>query len=91
MSSPIKRKIIIRIVLGYLLALSLTLAIVFFALTRLNNINDTVDHLTNRLAVTRALSQSVVGKLRLVRSYAERYRRFYNQKDWISIMRKLLI
>jgi signal transduction histidine kinase/DNA-binding NarL/FixJ family response regulator len=81
MSPLIKRKIIVRIILGYLLALSLMIGIVFLALTRLNKINVTVDDLTNRLAVTRALSQSVVGKIRLVRSYAERYRRFNNQRD----------
>ena len=81
MSPLIKRKIIIRIILGYLLALSLMIGIVFLALTRLNKINVTVDDLTNKLAVTRALSQSVAGKIRLVRFYNERYRRFNNQSD----------
>lgn len=81
MQSIFKRKIIIRVVLGYLLALSLTLIIVFFTLNRLNNINETVNELTNHLAVTRAHSQSVVSQLHQVRYYADRYRRFYNQKD----------
>lgn len=81
MPSLFKRKIIIRVVLGYLLALSLTLAIVLLTLSRLNNINQTVDELTNKLAVTRAYSQSVVSQLHQVRYSADRYRRFYNQKD----------
>lgn len=76
-----KRKIIIRIAFGYLLALSLMIGIVFLALSRLNKISDTVDRLTNNLAVTRDLSQSVAGEIRLVRYYTERYRRFKNQKD----------
>ena len=88
--SLFKRKIVIRIIWGYLLALSLTLAIIFFTLTRLNNINDTVDDLTNRLAVTRSHSQSVVNKLQLVRFYADRYRRFYKQKDLNLFNKKLL-
>lgn len=81
MPSLFKRKIIIRVVLGYLLALSLTLVIVLLTLSRLNNINQTVDELTNKLAVTRSHSQSVVSQLHQVRYFADRYRRFYNQKD----------
>ncbi|GLS91721.1 hypothetical protein GCM10007916_27910 [Psychromonas marina] len=90
MVSLFKRKIIIRVVLGYLLALALTLAIVFLTLSRLNNINNTVDELTNRLAVTRALSQRVVSQLHEVRFYADRYLRFYNQKDLDLFNTKIL-
>ena len=76
-----KRKVIIKIVLGYLFVLSLMVGIVFFSLTRLDKIEKTTDDLTNRLAVTRALSQSIAGKIRLVRFHAERYQRFYKQSD----------
>lgn len=76
-----KRKVIIKIILGYLFVLSLMVAIVFFSLTRLDTIEKTTDDLTNRLAVTRALSQSIAGKIRLVRFHAERYQRFYKQSD----------
>ncbi|WP_163337784.1 ATP-binding protein [Desulfopila sp. IMCC35008] len=76
-----KRRILLKIIFGYLLAVSLMVGIVFFSLNRLNEIKETVDDLTNRLAVTRTLSQSITGKIRLVRFYAERYQRFYNQED----------
>ncbi|BHH83170.1 diguanylate cyclase [Desulforhopalus sp. 52FAK] len=76
-----KRRIIIKIVSGYLLALSLMLGIVGFSLNRLNKIEKTVDDITNRLAVTRALSQAIAGKIRQVRFNAERYQRFYHQSD----------
>ena len=75
-----KRKIIFRIILGYLLALSLLIGIVFFSLVRLDKIKETVDDLTNKLAVTRSLSQGITGEIRLVRFYADRYRRFYRQE-----------
>ena len=80
-ASLFKRKIIIRVVLGYLLGLSLTLAIVFLTLSRLSIINQTVDELTNRLAVTRALSQHIVIQLQQIRFHTDRYRHLYNQKD----------
>jgi len=76
-----KRRIILRIILGYLIALFLLMGIVFFSLIRLDKIKETVDDLTNKLAVTRSLSQTITGKIRLVRFYAERYRRFYHQED----------
>ena len=77
----IKRKTILQIIVGYLIALSLLLGIVFFSLIRLDKIKETVDNLTNKLAVTRSLSQSIAGKIRLVRFYTERYQRFYRQED----------
>lgn len=77
-----KKKTIFKIVLGYLLALSLMLGIVFFSLNRLNKIEKTVDDLTNKLAVTRALSQGIAGKIRQVQFNAERYQRFYRQSDF---------
>lgn len=76
-----KRKIIFKIIFGYLLVASLLVGIVIFSLNRLNEIKESVDDITNRLAVTRTLSQSITGKIRLVRFYAERYQRFYNQED----------
>lgn len=76
-----KRTILLKIVVGYLLALSLLIGMVFFSLIRLDKIKKTVDDLTNKLAVTRELSQSVTDTIRLVRFHAERYRRFYRQED----------
>ena len=88
--SAIKRKIIIRVALGYLFALAVTLSIVFLALTRLNKINSTVDDLTNRLADTRSLSQSIMGKLQSVHFYENQYRHFYKQNDLDLFNEKLL-
>lgn len=85
-----RRKIIFKIVFGYLLAVSLMVGIVFFSLDRLNEIEKTVDNITNRLAVTRTLSQSITGKIRLLRSYAERYQRFYNQEDLDHFNEKII-
>lgn len=81
MHSLYQRKITFKIIFVYLLAVSLMVGIVIFSLNRLNEIKESVDDITNRLAVTRTLSQSVAGKIRLVRFYAERYQRFYNQED----------
>ena len=76
-----KDKTINKIILGYLLVLSVMIAIVFFSLNRLNIIEKTVDNLTNNLAVTRALSQSITGNIHLVGTCANRYQRFYRQED----------
>ncbi|WP_413698890.1 hypothetical protein ACLKMH_15090 [Psychromonas sp. KJ10-10] len=76
-----KRKIIVRVILGYLLALVFTLSIVFLALTRLNKINTTVEELTTGLAETRSLSQDIVGEVQLAHFYEDQYRHFYLQKD----------
>ncbi|WP_051249665.1 GGDEF domain-containing protein [Maridesulfovibrio zosterae] len=76
-----KRKIILKIFFGYFLALCLMVGAVSFSYTRLNIIKETVDNLTNNLAETRSLAQGVTAKIRLVRFYAERYRRFYHQED----------
>lgn len=85
-----RRKIIFKIIFGYLLAVSLMVGIVFFSLERLNEIKISVDNITNRLAVTRTLSQSITGKIRLVRFYAERYQRFYNQEDLDHFNEKII-
>lgn len=85
-----KRKVIVRIVLGYLFALVMTLSIVFLALSRLNKINATVEELTNGLAETRALSQEVVGKVQLAHFYEDQYRNFYLQKDLDLFHEKLI-
>lgn len=77
----IKRKIVLRIILGYVLALTFTIAIVFLAFTGLNKINRTVDDITDRLTVARTLAQDIDNKLQLVRFYADRYQRLYNQID----------
>lgn len=55
--------------------------VVSFSYTRLNVIEGTVDNLTNNLAETWSLAQSITAKIRLVRFHAERYRRFYHQGD----------
>ena len=76
-----KNKTINKIIFGYLLVLAVMLGIVFFSLNRLGIIEKTVDNLTNNLAVTRALSQSITGKIRSVRTCANRYQSFYHQED----------
>jgi len=76
-----RRKIVYKIILGYLLALSLVVGIVIFSLSRLDDIKASVNDITSRLSVTRSLSQSITAKIRLVRFYGERYRRFYHQED----------
>lgn len=76
-----KRNIVLKIIFGYLLAVSLMVGIALFSLNRLDDIKESVDDITNKLAVTRTLSQSITGKIRLVRFHAERYQRFYNQED----------
>lgn len=85
-----KRKIILKIILGYMFALSLLIGIVFFSLIRLDKIKETVNDLTNKLAVTRSFSQGITGKIRLVRFYAERYRRFHRQEDLDQFNEKIV-
>lgn len=79
--SLFKRKVVTRIVLGYLFALSFTVGIVFLAFSGLNNINDTIGAVVNRLTVTRSLAQNIDTKLQLVRYHADRYQRLYQQGD----------
>lgn len=86
----IKRKIVFRVVLGYLLALSFTVGIVFLAFTGLNKINHTVNDITNRLTTTRTLAQGIANNLQLVRYYAERYQRLYRQEDLDLFNKKIL-
>lgn len=76
-----RRNIIIKIVIGYVLAISLLVGMVFFSLVRLDTIKEKVDELVNNLAVTRALSQSIEGQIQQVRFFGEQYRRFYKQQD----------
>ena len=85
-----RRKILFKIIFSYLLVMSLMVGIVFFSLNRLNEIKATVDDLINRLTVTRTLSQTITGKIRLVRFYAERYQRFYNQEDLDNFNEKII-
>lgn len=85
-----KKKIIIKIVLGYFVALSLMLGIAFFSLNRLNKIEKTVDDITNNLAATKALSHTITSKIRLVRLSAERYKRFYRQGDIDQFNEKII-
>tara|TARA_R110001583_G_scaffold22377_7_gene84025 strand:- start:27072 stop:28601 length:1530 start_codon:yes stop_codon:yes gene_type:complete len=85
-----KRKVIIRVVLGYFFALVVTLSVVSLALTRLNKINSTVEELTNRLAETLSLSQDVIGEVQLAHFHEDHYRHFYQQNDLDLFNEKLL-
>ncbi|MDB1125913.1 GGDEF domain-containing protein [Vibrio algarum] len=86
----IKRNIVRRVILGYVLALSFTIVIVFLAFTGLNKINATVDDITNRLTETRNLAQGIDNKLQLVGFYTDRYQRLYHQVDLDSFNEKVL-
>ena len=50
-------------------------------MNRLSNINETVDELTNKLAVTRSQSQIIVNQLQQIKFHADHYRHFYKQSD----------
>jgi PAS domain S-box-containing protein len=77
----LRRRVGLKIILGYLIALALMVGIGFFALTRLDQINSTVDNLTNKLAVERSLAQDTVSQIWLARFYANKYVRTQAQVD----------
>lgn len=80
-TSLVKKRIVTKIAIGYLAALSLTIGIVFLAFNGLSQINETVVDVNNRLTSTRSLAQNIDTKLQLVRYYADRYKRLNQQKD----------
>ncbi len=70
-----------RFVIGHLLALLLTLTLGVFAFVRSSHIADTVNHLTNELAVERALADDIVSQVALVRFHASTFARTHKQTD----------
>lgn len=90
MQALVKRKIVFRIVLGYLLALSFTVGIVFLAFSGLDRINNAVNDIAIRLTNTRTLTQAIDNKLQLVRYYADRYQRLYRQED-LDLFREKMV
>jgi PAS domain S-box-containing protein len=81
MVSMLRRKVGTKIILGYLIAVSLMVGIGVSATISLNRINATVDHLTTELAVNERLSKSIVNQILLARYYANRYVRTQSQAD----------
>jgi PAS domain S-box-containing protein len=77
----LRRRVGAKIILGYLIALALMVAIGSFAIARLDQINATVGNLTDKLAVERGLAQDMVSQILLARFYATRYVRTQSQSD----------
>lgn len=67
------RSIFFRIIVGYLIGLSLMVGVILFATIRLNKINNTVNTLTGRLAVIRELSGDIVNRTLNMRHFSYRY------------------
>ncbi len=70
-----------RVILIYLIALLLVVGIGLLAFIQLGQISATVDHLTNNLAVQRALSRNIISQVLLTRFYALQYVRTQQQSD----------
>ena len=77
----LKRRVGTRIVLSYLVALSLMIGIGILAIVQLNRISATVNDLTNNLAVDRGFSKDIVNQALLARFYANKYVRTQSQTD----------
>ncbi len=77
----LRRRVGVKIILGYLIAFVLMVGIGVFAIARLDQINATVGHLTDNLAVERGLAQDIVSQILLARFYANRYVRTQGQAD----------
>lgn len=71
----------IGIIVVYLLALLLVTGIGLLAFVQLGQISTTVNHLTNNLAVQRALSRNIVSQVLLTRFFALQYVRTQQQID----------
>jgi len=77
----LKRRVGTRIVLSYLVALSLVIGIGILAIVQLNRISAIVNDLTNNLAVDRGFSKDIVNQALLARFYANKYVRTQSQTD----------
>lgn len=85
MSQKFNKAIFTRIILGYLLGLSLMIGIMILASVRLNKINHTVENLTGRLANTRELSSDIVNRTLKLRFYAEQYTRTEKYSQLLAV------
>jgi len=81
MVSIFQRKIGAKIMLGYLIALSLMIGISILIIIRLNHISATVNDLTQKLAIERKLSEDIVNRILLARFYASKFVRTQKQVD----------
>lgn len=76
-----KSKISVGFVLGYMIFLFVMIAIGVLATIRLNQINVSVDNLTNNLTSEKELSQEIVNQVLLTRLSANKYVRTQSQAD----------
>jgi PAS domain S-box-containing protein len=81
MFRSLRRKVGARIILGYLIALSLLAGVGGLAVVRLNQINTTVADLTENLARDRELAGDIVYQTLSARFYVNRYIRTQAQED----------
>jgi methyl-accepting chemotaxis protein len=81
MISIFRRKVGAKIMLGYLIALSLMIGLSILISLRLNRISVTVHELTRNLAAERKLSEDIVNRLLSARFYASRFVRTQKQED----------
>jgi signal transduction histidine kinase/DNA-binding response OmpR family regulator len=77
----LQRRVGIKIIAGYVLALSLMIVVGVLAIVRLAQINATVRDLTGNLAEVRSLALEMVNQAGLVRYYATRYIAAFKQAD----------
>lgn len=77
----LQRRVGAKILLGYLVALSLMLLVGALASFRLSQIEDTVGQLTGNLAEVRGMAPDIANRTLLVRYFASRYIASHQQSD----------
>lgn len=77
----VRRKVQVKIMLGYWLVLSLMIGICLLALFRLNRVNTTLNEFISRLSVNRQMAQTIVTNLVIARYHASKYVGTHNQID----------
>ena len=81
MLSILRRQVGAKIILGYMITLSLMLGVGLLAISRLDQISTTVNDLTNNLALDMRLADEMVSQVLLSRFYANRYVSTQSQAD----------
>ena len=81
MLSILRRQVGAKIILGYMITLSLMLGVGLLAIARLDRINTTVNDLTNNLTLDMKLADEMVSQILLSRFYANRYITTQSQAD----------
>ena len=69
----------VKIIAGYVIALTLMVVVGVVAIVRLNEVGDTVSDVTDDLALDRQLGNDVVAEILLTRYYANKYTATQNQ------------